>query len=894
MGSVGTLAPEHEETSWSKTVMGYGPEGQGFVTLELIYHTPSRRDLREMVANPPAKLCKAPRRQWVQVEVRSAATYHRVRRELAKGGDDAQCLVNCSGGWRGEGGGGGDAGEMRGEAAGRVPGDKHEGAGGGDELVSVLDELSLEEERENPWVLLQVSHGLLVKVYGVDGPLARSVDTDGELTRDGRGGAGAGAGAGGGQEDNPASSRDPISQVEIPVPDLRRALQFWQFAIGLHCQDYADPACLCAGSSHLLRLREEPPPLAQAAGGSGGSRDGGEGGQGGVTARGAVVVKVGLMVPESWLPGMTETATQDFGCRQLTPLLAVDTPGKGSVKLVEVEGPGGCVVRLMSEEDMQLLASVCDESAAAHLEQELAVDDTPQRLREEEARMEAEALLRSAGRKVPGEEVAAAAARTAEAAASANETEVVTEVLRMEPLEDQLAKLIWLHGGGLHSLVRTDHANDMPDGWASLASAIDMPWCKLLVPEAQVRKLKFGGDVLRPSWFDLDMDGLMHDASPVRVGSENVAQLGQSARVIADLVAEEKELCTDPVVLGGFGPGAAVALWALLSVKHSGPRPDALILCNCWAPPGLMRPKNMEALKGLPVLVLIAARDPVVPVRLQTKLADTLRRLGFNVTVHQYPAVSHSLNLGEQGPAIREFMLRLARQGCSRERAQEIDEKRRVASETLQQRAAEARDGFEQAFGVPFRGPNEAAEGEEAFAGMQEVPVVTELVNITFNLKKSSHFLGQKVFVSGSCETLGTWDRSKMVQLSTSEETFPTWSVTVPLPVFSKTSYQYFVVNPIASGEDGAEEPVAETTGALDSLFALGDLRQMGDSEDASASVQEVRPERLVPPPAPDPATVHEIVRSVAVHRRPLVVRDTFGTELLKVAAAHSEMRPVR
>jgi hypothetical protein len=27
----------------------------------------------------------------------------------------------------------------------------------------------------------------------------------------------------------------------------------------------------------------------------------------------------------------------------------------------------------------------------------------------------------------------------------------------------------------------------------------------------------------------------------------------------------------------------------------------------------------------------------------------------------------------------------------------------------------------------------------------------------------------------------------------------------------------------------GAEEPVAETSGSLDSLFALGDLRQMGD-----------------------------------------------------------------
>jgi hypothetical protein len=35
-------------------------------------------------------------------------------------------------------------------------------------------------------------------------------------------------------------------------------------------------------------------------------------------------------------------------------------------------------------------------------------------------------------------------------------------------------------------------------------------------------------------------------------------------------------------------------------------------------------------------------------------------------------------------------------------------------------------------------------------------------------------------------------------------------------------------------------------------------------------------------------------VRSVSVHRRSLVVRDTFGKELLVVDAAHTEMRPSR
>ena len=93
---------------------------------------------------------------------------------------------------------------------------------------------------------------------------------------------------------------------------------------------------------------------------------------------------------------------------------------------------------------------------------------------------------------------------------------------------------------------------------------------------------------------------------------------------------------------------------------------------------------------------------------------------------------------------------------------------------------------------------------------------------------------------------------------------------------------------------DSASCPQPETTGSIDSLLALGtDLPQLGDSEDASASLQHVdRPQRLLPPPLhPD---VHDIVRSVSVHRRELLVRDTYGKEILTVPAAYSEVRPAQ
>ena len=68
-----------------------------------------------------------------------------------------------------------------------------------------------------------------------------------------------------------------------------------------------------------------------------------------------------------------------------------------------------------------------------------------------------------------------------------------------------------------------------------------------------------------------------------------------------------------------------------------------------------------------------------------------------------------------------------------------------------------------------------------------------------------------------------------------------------------------------------AHTQVAETTRAMDSLFALGDMRQLRDSQDASGSIQVVRPQCLVPPPPTRAEDVHDIVSTL-----PLFCINTF------------------
>ena len=121
--------------------------------------------------------------------------------------------------------------------------------------------------------------------------------------------------------------------------------------------------------------------------------------------------KLGFMFPESWIAGIADVAKEEFGSELLTPLISMDSAGLGRVKLMEISAPGGSVVRLMSHEDMVLLSAAAGDeeakAAAALLKDELAADDAETRLADEGARMQAESILRAAGRSVPGDRPAA-------------------------------------------------------------------------------------------------------------------------------------------------------------------------------------------------------------------------------------------------------------------------------------------------------------------------------------------------------------------------------------------------------------------------------------------------------------------------------------------------------
>ena len=170
--------------------------------------------------------------------------------------------------------------------------------------------------------------------------------------------------------------------------------------------------------------------------------------------------------------------------------------------MLEIEGPGGSVIRIMAEEDLAHMRAISDEAAQVLVERELdnEAGDVSRRLQDETVRFQAREVLRCAGRDVP------AGRHVRDAEEDSGE-----EVLHLEATESEAAKLIWLHGSGLHSSIRHEHGEDAAQGWVTSLEELDMPWCKFVLPSGPRRPVSFLHNLVRPSWFDIEMDGTMDE-----------------------------------------------------------------------------------------------------------------------------------------------------------------------------------------------------------------------------------------------------------------------------------------------------------------------------------------------------------------------------------------------
>jgi phospholipase/carboxylesterase len=185
------------------------------------------------------------------------------------------------------------------------------------------------------------------------------------------------------------------------------------------------------------------------------------------------------------------------------------------------------------------------------------------------------------------------------------------------------ACVIWLHGAG--ETGKTWRGR-LKEG----VSRIRMPWVEFVFPDAPAGT--------GCAWVGVPLP-VQPAAADAAAGLE--AAVADVHAMLTDLEAS-RSIDASRVVLGGCGPGAALALLAGRTYS----KPLAGIACiGGW----LLRPADDAAAAASsarpPVLLCHAEEDDEVPMQLHYAACSWLRKRGHEVTAHQTPTLDLSLPL---------------------------------------------------------------------------------------------------------------------------------------------------------------------------------------------------------------------------------------------------------
>jgi thioredoxin 1 len=104
---------------------------------------------------------------------------------------------------------------------------------------------------------------------------------------------------------------------------------------------------------------------------------------------------------------------------------------------------------------------------------------------------------------------------------------------------------------------------------------------------------------------------------------------------LLDAASAEHGLAREQAVVGGFSQGAGLALALGLSPSERA-RPAGVLAMSPFVPPGLLQ-VDLEASRGVPVLLQHGTDDPMVPVAGTRELAKVLSEAGVPVVFGEYP-----------------------------------------------------------------------------------------------------------------------------------------------------------------------------------------------------------------------------------------------------------------
>ncbi|GAB6048368.1 phospholipase/carboxylesterase [Methyloparacoccus murrellii] len=195
--------------------------------------------------------------------------------------------------------------------------------------------------------------------------------------------------------------------------------------------------------------------------------------------------------------------------------------------------------------------------------------------------------------------------------------------IRLEPVRDHRATIIWLHGLGA-------------DGhdFAPVATELRLPaelGVRFILPHAPERPVTVNGGYRMRAWYDIVATAI--DRQPDRAGIED------SREAVTGLIDAElaSGIPAERILVAGFSQGGVIALE---TVSQHQDRLGGAIALSCY----LGRTAEEWPRAGWPIPVFLAhgREDGIVPLALGQAARNTLQRQGYAVEWHEYP-MPHSV-----------------------------------------------------------------------------------------------------------------------------------------------------------------------------------------------------------------------------------------------------------
>jgi phospholipase/carboxylesterase len=211
------------------------------------------------------------------------------------------------------------------------------------------------------------------------------------------------------------------------------------------------------------------------------------------------------------------------------------------------------------------------------------------------------------------------------------------DIIVINPILTPKASIIWLHGLGASGY-------DFVDMVTALNLPEDMA-VRFIFPHAPMREITINGGYKMRGWFDIH--ALSIEATQDELGMK------EALEILEKLIIKEisQGIPSENIIIAGFSQGAAVAIHAALSSKHT--------FAGILALSGFLLQKILPNVisnsnKNTPILMLHGTHDDVVPLEWAEVSVNLLKNLNFNAKLLTYP-VAHTLS-GEEIDVIAQWL----------------------------------------------------------------------------------------------------------------------------------------------------------------------------------------------------------------------------------------------